>query len=131
MRLPSGKDLPSVTSAPAPTMLSAPMRAPFMTMAPMPIRLFGPTVQPCTTARCPMVQPSPMTRGKPMSVWSTAPSCTLVRAPSVIGSRSPRTAAPNQMPTSSPTSTCPTTCASGATKNRSAAGRRGEWSPSA
>ena len=43
----SGKLLPSVTSAPAPTSEFLPILAPLSTIAPMPIRLLSPTVQPC------------------------------------------------------------------------------------
>jgi hypothetical protein len=43
----SGKVLPSVITAPAPTMQFVPMREPFIMIAPMPTRLSSPIVQPC------------------------------------------------------------------------------------
>ena len=67
---PSGASIFPVTRAPAPTIQSLPIFAPLRTMAPMPIRVLSPTVQPWTMAPWPMVQPLPTT----VSSWRMAPS---------------------------------------------------------
>ncbi len=111
---PAGITLPSVTSAPAPTSELSPITAPLRTIAPMPISTLLPMVQPWTMARWPMVQPMPTVAGKPGSVCTTTCSCRLESAPMTIASPSPRTTAPNQMPTLSPSVTLPITVAVGA-----------------
>src|ERR1700745_3003690 len=68
----SGNSLPSVPTAPASTRQFFPILAPLSTTAPMPIRLFRAMVQPCKTTLWPMTQSSPILRGKPRSVCSTA-----------------------------------------------------------
>ena len=113
---PSGICLPSVTSAPAPTSTLLPITAPFSTVAVMPIRLPSPIVQPCSIARCPTVQPAPTVSGKPLSVWQTQPSCTLVFSPTTIGSMSPRSTALNQTAAPAPSRTRPISRAPGATQ---------------
>jgi len=75
-----------------------------------------------------MVTSSPSVKGKPMSVCSTLPSCTLVRAPRVIHSLSPRSTAPYQTLDAAPIATRPMTCALSATQAVDA--RRGASSPS-
>ena len=92
----SGKTLPSVTSALAPTRQPRPMTAPLRMVAPMPTRQPSPTVQPCRIALCPIVQSAPIESGEPSSECSTAPSWMLVRAPMRIISLSPRITALNQ-----------------------------------
>lgn len=67
---PSGASIFPGDQAPAPTIQSLPIFAPLRTMAPMPIRVLSPTVQPWTMAPWPMVQPLPTT----VSSWRMAPS---------------------------------------------------------
>ena len=62
-RLPSGISVPWVTRAPAPIMQFLPILAPFNTMAPMPMRVLSPTVQPWRMALCPTVTLSPTATG--------------------------------------------------------------------
>ena len=93
----------------------APMQAPSNTVAPMPMRAPSSTVQPCTMARWPMVTLRPTTQGYPAETCSTAPSCTLLFSPMMMGSSSPRKTAPNQMLTCSPNVTWPRTVAVPAT----------------
>ena len=113
--------MPSVTRALAPIRQLRPMTAPFSTTAFMPTRLPSPIVQPCSIALCPTVTFSPIVIGKPASTCSTAPSWTLLPAPIVIRSLSPRTTALNQTLTSSASVTSPMTAAPGATNVRIAA----------
>ena len=103
--------MPGGTSAPAPTNAPAPMRAPSNTVARMAISAPSSTVQPCTTAPWPMVTLAPTTHGKLADTWRIAPSCTLVRSPTVTGATSPRMTAPNQTLTCSPSVTAPRTVA--------------------
>jgi hypothetical protein len=56
-----------------------------------------------------------MITGRPGSVWITAPSCTLLPAPTWIQSLSPRSTALNHTLLSSPSRTEPMTSALGAT----------------
>ena len=55
----------SVIGALAPIRQLRPIRAPFRIVAHIPISVFEPMVQPCTMARCPMVQSSPTVSGYP------------------------------------------------------------------
>ena len=75
-----------------------------------------------------MVTPAPTTSGKPGSACSTLPSCTLLRAPMLSDSVSPRSTAPNQMLAASASSTLPITTALSATQALSA--MRGASAPS-
>ena len=75
-----------------------------------------PTVQPCSTAWWPTVTSSASVSGMPMSVCSRQPSWTLVRAPSVIQSLSPRSTAPYQTLLPSAMRTRPITWALSATQ---------------
>jgi len=121
----SGNVLPSVTRALAPTRQLAPIRAPLSTVAPMPMSESGPTLQPCTIAWCPTVQPAPRLIGKPGSACSSDPSWMLAPSPISIQSLSPRSTQPNQMPTSTPSLMRPITDASGATQYSPSRGRSG------
>ena len=60
---------------PAATIESAPMCAPFSSIAPMPIRQRSSMVQPCSTAECPTVTSSPMVVGCVSRI-----TCTIVRS---------------------------------------------------
>ena len=120
IRLPAGNCLPSVTSAPAPTMHPSPITAWLRTIAPIPISVALPTVQPCRMAWWPIVQSSPIVSGAPGSECSIAPSCTLLRAPIVIGVLSARITAPNQTLASSPRITSAIRSALGAIQTPSA-----------
>ena len=60
----AGSPCPGVTSAPAPTRLSAPITAPSSTIAPIPIRQPSSTVQPWRIALWPTVTPSPTIVGE-------------------------------------------------------------------
>ena len=93
----SGKALPSVTSAPAPTSEFLPIFEPLSRIAPMPIRLLSPTMQPCSMTLWPITQLAPITIGNPGSVCSVALSWICERSPISIHSLSPRSTAPNQM----------------------------------
>jgi|GEM_PF-4832220 len=62
-----------------------------------------------------MLTSSPTIVGLPASVWMTALSCRLLRAPSTISSMSPRMTAPNHTFASAPIRTFPMTVALGAT----------------
>lgn len=66
-----------VTSAPAPMMQFFPTTAPLSIMLPIPTTVLSPTVQPCTTALCPMDTPFPIWMECPSSVCSVLLSCTL------------------------------------------------------
>ena len=88
----------------------------------------SPTVQPCSMAWWPTVTSSPRVSGEPMSVCITAASCTLLRAPMVIHSLSPRSTAPYQTLAPSPRLTRPMTSALSATQAVGA--MRGASSPS-
>ena len=110
----SGNSLPSVTRAPAPTSEFLPILAPLSTIAPMPIRLPSPMVQPCSSARWPIVQPRPMVNGKPGSVCMIVCSWTLLSSPISIRSLSPRMTTPNHTETLRPIPTFPMIVASGA-----------------
>src|SRR5437867_2994940 len=70
---------------------------------------------------------SPIVSGIPGSACSTAPSCTLVRAPTVMRSLSARTTAAGHTLAPSPNMTCPITVAPLATY--ADAGTWGAWSP--
>ena len=67
IRLPGGKVLPSVTSAPAPTRHSVSITAPLRIFAPIPIRQSSAIVQPWRIAWCPTVTRAPIVSGKPGS----------------------------------------------------------------
>eukprot|EP00585_Thalassiosira_rotula_P009466 CAMPEP_0196138522 /NCGR_PEP_ID=MMETSP0910-20130528/6134_1 /TAXON_ID=49265 /ORGANISM="Thalassiosira rotula, Strain GSO102" /LENGTH=82 /DNA_ID=CAMNT_0041399135 /DNA_START=896 /DNA_END=1144 /DNA_ORIENTATION=+ len=72
-------------------------------------------------ARWPMVTPSPIVNGIPESACNTAPSCTFVLSPTVMGSGlSPRMVALNQTDDCSFMITLPTTAALGATQQDAA-----------
>ena len=101
---------------PAPTRQFLPMRAPFNTTAWMPMSEPSPTLQPCNMTWWPTVTSSPSVSGEPMSVCSTLHSCTLLRAPTVIHSLSPRSTAPYQTLAPSPRLTRPMTVALSATQ---------------
>ncbi|MNI96626.1 hypothetical protein D3C73_1551230 [compost metagenome] len=73
-RLLSGMTLPSVIRALAPIRQFFPMRAPFRTTAPIPIRLLSPISQPCSMTLCPTVTPAPIVSGEPTSVCRMLPS---------------------------------------------------------
>eukprot|EP00613_Pedinella_sp_CCMP2098_P032891 CAMPEP_0171741430 /NCGR_PEP_ID=MMETSP0991-20121206/35554_1 /TAXON_ID=483369 /ORGANISM="non described non described, Strain CCMP2098" /LENGTH=101 /DNA_ID=CAMNT_0012339697 /DNA_START=376 /DNA_END=681 /DNA_ORIENTATION=+ len=90
--------------------------APSPTTAPMPIRLVSPTVQPVSTALCPMVTWEPIEVPLFSVVLITAWSWTLVPAPMATHLASPRTTAPYQTDALAPTATDPTTDAHGAMK---------------
>ena len=64
----------SVTSAPAPMMLPAPMRAWFITIAPIPMSTSSSITHPWTIARWPIVTRAPIVQGTPASTWTTVPS---------------------------------------------------------
>ena len=113
---PSGNSLPSVTSEPAPTRQLRPIFAPLSTMLWMPTRLPSPMVQPCSITWWPMVTLRPMVSGTSWSVCSTLPSCTLLWAPTVMRSLSPRSTAPYQTLAFSPNVTRPITSALSATQ---------------
>ncbi len=81
----------------------------------MPTSTLSPIVAPCTTAPWPMDTPSPRLTGRPASTWNAQLSCTLQRAPMVIGSLSARITAPYQMLAPAPMVTAPTSVALGAT----------------
>ena len=82
----------------------------------MPMSDPAPTVHPWTTARWPMVHPSPTRTGKSGSEWRTAPSWTLLPAPTTIGEPSARMTAAYQTLASAATCTAPTRVAPSATK---------------
>ena len=82
----------------------------------MPTSESSPIVQPWSVARWPTVTPAPTTTGNPISVCSTALSCTFERGPTTIGSMSPRSELPNQIPASAPSVTRPVTRAVSATQ---------------
>src|SRR5262245_1297138 len=121
----SGNSLPSVMSAPAPTRQFFPIFAPLSTTAPMPIRLSDPMMQPCSMTLWPMTQLSPITIGKPGSVWSVELSWICERSPSSIHSLSPRSTAPNQTLVSDLSRTRPITLALSAIQQRPSAGSSG------
>ena len=110
----SGITIFPVTSAPAPMMQFFPTTAPLSIMLPIPTTVLSPTVQPCTTALCPMDTPFPIWMECPSSVCSVLLSCTLELSSIKILPVSPRTTALYQIPTFSPKVTSPTTCAPGA-----------------
>ena len=73
---PAGTTLPGGTTAPAPTWAFSSITAPFSTTAPIPIRALSLTVQAWTTARWPIVTPSPTMHGNRGVTWRTEPSWT-------------------------------------------------------
>src|SRR3954471_20583721 len=68
------------------------------------------------TAPWPTETPSPSTTGLPLSTWKTQLSCTLLRAPIVMGSLSARNTAPYQTLAPAPIVTEPARVALGATQ---------------
>src|SRR3979490_1826584 len=72
-------------------------------------------VHPCSMAWWPMEALAPTIRGKPGSVCKTAPSCTLLLAPMLIRSLSPRRVALNHTLLLSARTALPMTAALGAT----------------
>src|SRR6266853_1531093 len=126
-RLLSGNVLPSVTTAPAPTIEFVPIRAPLRRIAPMPIRLPSPTVQPCSTTLCPITQPRPIVSGKPGSVCNVALSWIWERSPTSIHSLSPRNTAPHHTLASDLRRTRPITTAVSAIQYCPSAGNSGCW----
>src|SRR5262249_37424528 len=121
----SGNPFPPVPSAPAPTRQLLPILAPLSTIAPMPIRLCEPMMQPCSITLWPMTQLSPITRGKPASVCRVELSWICERSPSSIHSLSPRSTAPNQTLVSDFSRTRPITLALSAIQQRPSAGSSG------
>src|SRR6266851_4925154 len=124
-RLLSANVLPSVTTAPAPTIEFVPIRTPLRRIAPMPIRLPSPTVQPCSTALCPITQPRPIVSGKPGSVCNVALSWIWERSPTSIHSLSPRSTAPHHTLASDLRRTRPITTAVSAIQYWPSAGNSG------
>src|SRR5216684_1076761 len=124
-RLLSGNVLPSVTTAPAPTIPFVPIRAPLRRIAPMPIRLPSPTAQPCSTTLCPITQPRPIVSGKPGSVCNVALSWIWERSPTSIHSLSPRNTAPHHTLASDLRRTRPITTAVSAIQYCPSAGNSG------
>ena len=109
--------MPSGTTAPAATMLPLPITQRFKRVACIPTSTSSSTVQPCTTAAWPMVTLRPMVRGQCLLQCSTAPSCTLLPEPTIMGSISPRSTAPYHTLESFPSRTLPITEALGATNS--------------
>src|SRR5215471_12997512 len=124
-RLLSGNVLPSVTTAPAPTIEFIPIRAPLRRIAPMPIRLPSPTEQPCSTTLWPITQPRPIVSGNPGSVCNVALSWIWERSPTSIHSLSPRSTAPHHTLASDLRRTRPITTAVSAIQYCSSAGNSG------
>ena len=71
---------------------------------------------PCSVALWPMVTSEPTDSGTPGSACKTQPSCTLLRSPTEMVSRSARSTAPYQTLASAPIVTRPMSTAPGATK---------------
>src|SRR5262245_60389271 len=125
MRLLSGKVLPSVTTAPAPTTELVPIRAPLRRIAPIPSMLQSPTVQPCSTTLWPITQPRPIVIGNPGSVCNVALSWIWERSPISIHSLSPRSTAPHHTLASDLRRTRPITTAVSAIQYCPSAGKSG------
>ena len=95
----------------------------------MPISVSSPIVQPCSITLWPTVTSRPMVSGEPASVCSTLRSWTLEFSPTVIGSLSPRSTAPNQTLAPGFRITLPRTVAPGAIQYSPCAGRVGAAPP--
>ena len=95
--------------------LPAPMSAPFITVACIPMRQCAPMRHPWTTAPWPMLTPGPMTTSSPGPVCTTAPSCTLLPAPTVMRPVSARSTAPYHTLASRSSRTAPASTLPGAT----------------
>src|SRR5215470_4585817 len=112
---PGGTTKPSGTRAAAATIEPAPTTTRFSVTEPEPIRHPSSTTHPSRCALWPTTQSAPMTVGCRAVQCTTVPSCTEVRAPTVIVPWSPRSTAPGQTDASGPIVTLPMTTASGAT----------------
>src|SRR6185437_16077948 len=112
---PGGTLKPSGTTAPAATIDPLPITTPLSVTLPEPIRQPASTTHPSRCALWPTTQSSPMTVGYRAVQCTIVPSCTDVRAPTVMKPWSPRSTAPGQTEASGPIVTRPITTASGAT----------------
>src|SRR5690349_11806466 len=90
------------------------MRAPSCTVDPLPINASSPITHPCTTHRCPMVAPAPISVTGSSPPCSTQPSWTFAPARTTIGPKSARSTALYQIDASASTRTSPTRVAVGA-----------------
>src|SRR6185437_7470671 len=112
---PGGTSKPSETTAPAATIEPLPITTRFSVTEPEPIRQPSSTTQPSRCALWPTTQSSPMIVGWLAVQCTIVPSCTEVRAPTVMYPWSPRSTAPGHTDASGPMVTRPITTASGAT----------------
>ena len=112
----AGMTVPSRTTVPAATSEPVPITAPFSTTAPMPMSTSSSTVQPCTTARCPIDTPDRRASGNRNRCAGRNLPCTLLPLPTLMAPMSARRTALNHMLTPSARRTSPTTTAPGATQ---------------
>ena len=119
--------LPGVSMAPAASIPSLSITAPFITMAPRPTKARSSSTQPWIIAMWPISTSAPISVGKPsgrrgsgLSQWITVPSCTLLRAPITTRLTSPRITQLYQMLASGPIVTSPMIRQPGAMKALSA-----------